>query len=45
MKVDTTLFEIYSALNILDLMQTEEGLEFIEEQCEIEWNAPDVAAA
>jgi hypothetical protein len=45
MSTDTTLFEIYSELNILDLMQTEEGLEFITEECEIAWNSPVVVAA
>jgi len=45
MTTDTTLFEIYSALNILDLMQTEEGLEFITEESEIVLNSPIVVAA
>lgn len=45
MKTDTTLFEIYSELNILDLMQSEEGMEFIQEECEAAWNSPTVVAA
>jgi hypothetical protein len=45
MSTDTTLFEIYSELNILDLMQTEEGLDFITEESEIAWNTPVIVAA
>jgi|LakMenE01Jun11ns_1017448.scaffolds.fasta_scaffold9105030_1 hypothetical protein len=45
MSTDTTLFEIYSELNILDLMQSEEGLDFITEECDSFWNAPVVVAA
>ena len=45
MSTDTTLFDIYEALEILDLMQSEEGIKFITEECEIAWNTPDVVAA
>lgn len=45
MSTDTTLFDIYEALEVLDLMMTEEGLKFITEECEIAWNTSDQAAA
>lgn len=45
MSTDTTLFDIYEALEVLDLMQTEEGIKFITEECEIAWNTQNVAAA
>ncbi|MFN8555055.1 MAG: hypothetical protein U0103_26605 [Candidatus Obscuribacterales bacterium] len=45
MSTDTTLFEIYSELNILDIMQSEEAQEFIGEECETVWNAPIVVVA
>ncbi|CAN5263725.1 hypothetical protein BH10CYA1_BH10CYA1_36060 [soil metagenome] len=45
MSTDTTLFDIYEALEVLDLMQTEEGIKFITEECEIAWNTPVVVAA
>ncbi len=45
MSTDTTLFDIYEALEVLDLMQTEEGVNFITEECEIAWNSPDLVAA
>jgi hypothetical protein len=33
MKTDTTLFDLYSEMNILPIMQNEEAVEFIEEVC------------
>jgi hypothetical protein len=33
MKTDTTLFDLYSELNVLPIMQNEEVVEFIEEVC------------
>ncbi len=45
MNMDTTLYEIYSELNFLDLMQSEESLELIQEECEAAWNSPTVVAA
>jgi hypothetical protein len=45
MTTDTILFEIFSDLNILELTQTEEGMQFIEEESVIAWNSHEVAAA
>ncbi|HEY9678791.1 MAG TPA: hypothetical protein V6C76_12330 [Drouetiella sp.] len=44
MTTDTTLFEIFSDLGVLEVTQTEEGLEFITEECEGAWDNHLVAA-
>ena len=33
MKTDTTLFDIYSQLNVLPIMQNKEVVDFIDEVC------------
>ncbi len=46
MTIDVTLYEIYSELGVLEIMQTDEAQEFIKEESELAWeDSQEVVAA